>query len=119
MLRLPADRTLYFVAAVSLMSFTLNGLAIGLGALYPNFKEENPSKIVSGFGGTFCLVLSFVYIFASVTLLAFGSPWSWTRSVGASFGWPVASWIGFILLSGTLGWVPLRLGLRKVAAFEL
>ena len=52
------------------MTLTLTGLAVGLGALYPNFKEENPSKIVSGFGGTFCLVLSFLYILGSVVLLA-------------------------------------------------
>ncbi len=119
MLKMPAARTLYFAVAVTLMTFTLNGLAVGLGALYPNFKEENPSKIVSGFGGTFCLVLSFLYIVTSVTLLAIGSPWSWTRLGESSFVWPMGSWVGFGVLSGLLGWMPLRLGLRKVAAFEL
>ncbi|MBI3874680.1 MAG: hypothetical protein HY300_01660, partial [Verrucomicrobia bacterium] len=75
MLNMPWERTLYFAAAISIMTVTLNGLASGLGVLYPNFKEDNPSKIVSGFGGTFCLVLSFLYIVASVVLLAFSSPW--------------------------------------------
>ena len=55
------------------MTFALNGLAIGLGVLYPNLKEANPGKIVSGFGGTLCLVLSFLYILASVLLLVFGT----------------------------------------------
>jgi len=119
MLTMPGTRTLYFVLAVTVMTFALNGLAIGLGALYPNFKEENPSKIVSGFGGTFCLVLSFLYIVTSVTLLAVGSPWSWARLGESSFVWPMGSWIGFAVLSVLLGWMPLRLGLRKVAAFEL
>ena len=40
-----------------MMSAALSGLAVGLGALFPNFKEDNPSKIVSGFGGTLCLVV--------------------------------------------------------------
>jgi len=119
MLKLPMERTLYFMAAVTLMTFTLNGLAVGLGALYPNFKEDNPSKIVSGFGGTFCLVLSFLYIVASVTLLAVGSPWSWARLGEPSVGWLIGSWVAFALLSLWLGWLPLRLGLRKVAMFEL
>ncbi|HYV30508.1 MAG TPA: hypothetical protein VEO53_05290, partial [Candidatus Binatia bacterium] len=119
MLKMPGTRTLYFVLAVTVMTFALNGLAIGLGALYPNFKEENPSKIVSGFGGTFCLVLSFLYIVTSVTLLAVGSPWSWARLGESSFVWPMGSWIGFAVLSVLLGWMPLRLGLRKVAGFEL
>ena len=119
MLKLPTERTLYFMTAVTLMTFTLNGLAVGLGALYPNFKEDNPSKIVSGFGGTFCLVLSFLYIVASVTLLAVGSPWSWARLGEPSVGWLIGSWVAFALLSLWLGWLPLRLGLRKVAVFEL
>jgi len=119
MLKLPLERMAYYIAAVSIMTFTLNGLAIGLGALYPNFKEENPGKIVSGFGGTFCLVLSFLYIVASVTLLAVGSPWSWTRPGESSFALLLGSWAAFALLSVLLGWLPLRLGLRKVAEFEI
>jgi len=54
-----------------------------------------------------------------VTLLAVGSPWSWTRLGDSSIGWLAGSWVGFVLLSALLGWIPLRLGLRKVAAFEL
>ena len=33
-------------------------------------KEDNPSKIVSGFGGTLCLVVSAIYIAAFVGLAA-------------------------------------------------
>src|SRR5205823_937515 len=76
MLEMTWDRIIYFAVAITVMTFTLTGLAVGLGTLYPNFKEENPSKIVSGFGGTFCLVLSFLYILGSVVLLALASPWS-------------------------------------------
>jgi ABC-2 type transport system permease protein len=119
MLKMPSSRALYFVVAVTIMTFTLNGLAVGLGALHPNFKEENPAKIVSGFGGTFCLVLSFLYIVASVTLLAVGSPWARAGLGASSVTWPIASWVGFALLSVLLGWLPLRLGLRKVAEFEV
>ena len=115
MLKMPWDRTLYFAINVTVMTFTLNGLAVGLGALHPNFKEDNPSKIVSGFGGTFCLVLSFLYIVSSVTLLAFGSPW--VR--GSEFGLMISAWLGFAALSLLVGWFPLKLGLRKVTAFEL
>jgi ABC-2 type transport system permease protein len=61
----------YFATAIALMSAALCGISVGLGALFPNFKEDNPSKIVSGFGGTLCLVASFVYIVVMVSLLAF------------------------------------------------
>jgi ABC-2 type transport system permease protein len=62
MLNLPWPKVLFFSFAIGLMSASLAGLAVGLGALFPNFKEDNPSKIVSGFGGTLCLVISFIYI---------------------------------------------------------
>ena len=41
-------------------AFTLNALAVGLGAVYPNFREDNPSKIVSGFGGTLLELMTFL-----------------------------------------------------------
>ena len=66
LLKMSWDRVAFFGAVITVMTFALNGLAVGLGVLYPNLKETNPSKIVSGFGGTFCLVLSFLYILASV-----------------------------------------------------
>jgi ABC-2 type transport system permease protein len=115
MLKMPWEKTLYFAMAVSVMTVTLTGLAVGLGVLYPNFKEDNPSKIVSGFGGTFCLVLSFLYILGAVVLLALGSPWAQQ----VSFLRVLAALAGFAFLSVSLGWVPLKLGLRRVTAVEL
>jgi ABC-2 type transport system permease protein len=117
MLRMSAPRMLFFGFAITVMTFTLTGLAVGLGVLYPHFKEDNPSKIVSGFGGTLCLVLSFLYILGSVVLLAFTSPWTTYESPavvqrGICFS-------GFLLLSLALGWIPLRLGLRRVTTVEL
>jgi ABC-2 type transport system permease protein len=70
MLNLPWQKVGAFAGAIALMSASLSGLAVGLGALFPNFKEDNPSKIVSGFGGTLCLVVSFLYISIFVALFA-------------------------------------------------
>jgi len=117
MLDMSLGRTLFFVGAVSTMTMTLTGLAVGLGALYPNFKEENPSKIVSGFGGTFCLVLSFLYILGSVVLLALATPW--TRPDAGSFLRTLLCLGAFAALSFALGWIPLKLGLRRVKTFEM
>jgi ABC-2 type transport system permease protein len=116
MLKLPLLQTLYFGVAITVMTFTLTGLAVGLGALYPNFKEDNPSKIVSGFGGTFCLVLSFLYILGSVVLLAFATAWSQMVPSRAQVAFCLGS---FLVLSLGLGWVPFMLGLRRVRTFEM
>ncbi len=121
MLGLDAAHTLFFAAVIVVMTFTLNAIAVGLGALYPNFRETNPAKIVSGFGGTFCLVLSFLYIVGSVVLLALGSPWGWRpESVGEFRPYhALASGTAFLAISLLSGAVPLRMGLRRVAATEL
>jgi ABC-2 type transport system permease protein len=118
MLTMDLGRTIFFTAAIAVMTFTLNGLAMGLGVLYPNLREENPSKIVSGFGGTFCLVLSFLYILASVVLLAFGAPWSQTYTRDGVIR-SMMYLSGFGALSFALGWLPLQFGLRRVKNFEV
>lgn len=115
LLGLPWDRTALYGGAITVMAFALNGLATGLGAIYPNLREDNPGKIVSGFGGTFCLVLSFVYIVGSVLILAFASPWNPTSPFGPR---TYVAWAVFFILSILLTWLPLRIGRRCAERFE-
>jgi ABC-2 type transport system permease protein len=113
LLKMSWDRVLFFGAVITVMTFALNGLAIGLGVLYPNLKEANPNKIVSGFGGTLCFVLSSFYILASVLLLVFGAAGLHSRE-----SWAVEGITGFVLLSFCIGWLPLKFGLRRLKNFE-
>lgn len=111
---------IYFSFGILIMAFTLNALAIGMGVLYPNLKVDNPSKIVSGFGGTFCLVISFVYIGGSVMFLGQASPWGspWHLfGPPSDFAIAVAA-IAFLALSIGLGVVPLAQAKQKLARFE-
>ena len=63
-LRIPGWLTLLFASTVVAMSFALCGIAVGVGALFPNFspgstisqRDDNPARIVSGFGGTLTLI---------------------------------------------------------------
>lgn len=114
LLRMTWDRVVFFAMVVAVMTFALNGLAVGLGVLYPNFKDANPGKIVSGFGGTLCLVLSFLYILASVLLLAYG-----TTGRDLQFNVAMTSVSGFVALSLLIGWLPLKLGLRQLGKIEV
>lgn len=68
-LALPWQRIVFFSASILMLSYGLTSLALSLGALVPNFREANPARIVSGFGGTVCLIASFVYIVAGMVLL--------------------------------------------------
>ncbi|HEX5398826.1 MAG TPA: hypothetical protein VFY06_07240 [Verrucomicrobiae bacterium] len=113
LLKMSWNRVALFGAVVTVMTFTLNGVAVGLGTLYPNLKEANPSKIVSGFGGTLCLVLSSLYIFGSLPLLVVGLLNRHTR-----LDWAIGSFAAFALLSVLIGWLPMKLGLRRLKDFE-
>ena len=114
LLKMSWHRIIFFGAVVSAMTFSLNGLAVGLGVLYPNFKDANPSKIVSGFGGTLCLVLSFLYILASILVLGFG-----TSGLHRHLSWTVESFCAFGVISFSVGWLPLRLGLSQLRHLEI
>lgn len=114
-----------------LLCFGLAGIAVGLGAKMPNFRESSPSRIAAGFGGTLNLVLSTLYIVAVVVLIALPSHFYLGGASGQPFPFfssrvNVAWWLRFWFLAGTgsavfLGlvatFVPLWLGLcafRKV-----
>ena len=117
MLHLPWMRVGFFAMAIGLMSATLSGLSVGLGALFPNFKEDNPSKIVSGFGGTLCLVASFLYITLFVTLVALPDLARVTK-----FPWtipPAVPYIVALVLSLSIMLSPLLLAIRRVKNLEI
>jgi ABC-2 type transport system permease protein len=115
----PAAMALHAIT-VLIVCAGLSGLAVGIGALYPNLREDNPSKIVSGFGGTLNLVLSVLFVAIVVVGLAVpyhldemgkvtGAALRWFRIVGG-FG---------ALATGVLAVVlPLTLGLRAFRRLE-
>src|ERR1035437_996105 len=113
LLKMPWDDVAFFGAVITVMTFALNGLAIGLGVLFPNIKETNPNKIVSGFGGTLCFVLSSVYIIASLALLVIGG-----GGFHGNTDWVAASIIAFVLMSLLIGWLPMSIGLKQLKNFE-
>ena len=70
MLEVPFVIAFSQVYTVAIICLGLSALAVGLGAVYPNIKEDNPSKIVAGFGGTLTLVLSMCYVLLVVMVTA-------------------------------------------------
>jgi len=57
-------------AATFLMGATLTGLAIGMGSLMPDFKDESPMRIASTAGGVVTVIISLVYVALMVAVLA-------------------------------------------------
>ncbi len=111
-----------------LLCLGLSSIAVGFGAMMPNFRETSPSKIAAGFGGTLNLVLSALYIMVVVVLtalpchfylLAGKGPW------GAALANPqyLKMWLVFgtgaaIVVGAVATFVPLRRGLRAFRQLE-
>ncbi len=116
-LGLPPLRVIFFLTAITLMSAALCGLAVGLGAIFPNLKEDNPSKIVSGFGGTLCLVLSFLYIIGNISLIVLPAALELSAPqmpAATRLLWTGVAYALSLVISLAALLVPMTLALRRV-----
>ncbi len=128
MLHLPTWMTVLFSATIVLMSFALCAIAVGIGTLFPNFgtgstanRYDNPAKIVSGFGGTFCFLLSLFYIVIVIGLEAvpvYLPSMAWLGFYDRTHALVIA-WILVVLVSIIAICVPLLLALRKAEQMEM
>lgn len=130
MLRVGIAMLLVHVLMMVIICLGLAGISVGLGARFPNLRETDPSKIVSGFGGTLNLLLSLVFIL--VVVLAVGLPshlylQGRDNSFNAAAMWLDQSFrlriglaIAAALAVGALAVaVPMRVGLKAFREIEL
>lgn len=66
MLNLPTFWAMVTVAVCLSICIGLSGLAIGLGARFPMHGQRNPARIAAGFGGTFNLIASMVFVLIEI-----------------------------------------------------
>jgi ABC-2 type transport system permease protein len=112
-----------------LLCLGLAGMAVGLGAIMPNFHEQSPSKIAAGFGGTLNLVLSALYIMAVVLMTAMPCHFYLLASAtDVSLQWAkphvLRVWMGLgmggsLLLALLVTAVPMRYGLKAFRELEV
>ena len=118
--RLELDAVAFWLSlgAVGAGTAALCGLAVGLGALYANFEEDNPARIVSGLGGTLNFLLSLghiVLVALGLAVVLLRNPLLLEGLLAADGRWLViaaALWIGGT--SALAGFLPMRLGLRHL-----
>jgi ABC-2 type transport system permease protein len=116
------------LVTVSLLSVGLTSLAVGLGAIFPDFRQDNPARIANGVGGTTNIILSLFYI-GAVLALALPPTFILMRFLdgGAAVGEAVAQtlsygwyWIaGYVLIHAAAIVVPLFLGIRRWDRLEI
>ncbi len=112
-----------------LLCIGLSGMAVGLGAIMPDFHEQSPSKIAAGFGGTLNLVLSAIYILLVVLMTALPCHFYLLTSdadLQSQIGHPgnLQLWVGLglagvIILAAIVTIIPLRSGLKAFRELEV
>jgi ABC-2 type transport system permease protein len=110
------------LGSITMITFALTGLGVGLGAAYPRFKYENAVQIITGAGGLIFMVISLVYIGIAIILLAVPGYqyFSYLVTGNIYLFWPSYLSLGvFIILSALLALIPMEFGLRKWKKLQL
>src|SRR2546426_781268 len=117
----------FYVTLVSFLNLGLSGfvlasMALGFGALYPQFETENAAQIPTSFGGL-------VYMMATIALLAgvivalWQAVYVYVHAVYEGRPVVVDAWMLFwftvaAALCAAATVIPLRVGLKKMESFE-
>jgi ABC-2 type transport system permease protein len=105
------------------ITFALTSLALGLGALYPNYETENVAEIPTSFGGLLFMMVAISYL-AGVVILEAWPVYFYLQSRMAGGEAAVATLplvagvAGAGLLTALATWLPLRAGMHRVRSVD-
>lgn len=110
------------VLTITMYTLAASALALGLGALFPQFGTENAAQIPTSFGGL-VFMMSAVVLLGVVLVLEATPVLGYLRAQfageDATLGLGmIASLGGVVLLCGLCTVIPLRIGLRRMEAME-
>jgi ABC-2 type transport system permease protein len=123
MLRMPATIVSLHAVTVLLLAVGLSGMSVGLGAALADFRETNPSKIASGFGGTLNSIIGLLFLLGTFAVVS--GPWHLAKTFDSSTeltprGLAVifAGVVGGLVIGLIALILPLRLGIRSIRGRE-
>jgi ABC-2 type transport system permease protein len=104
------------------LTFAIAALALGFGALYPQFETENAAQIPTSFGGLVFMMATIVLLGAVIFVL-WQAVYQYVRSVFLGQPVVVDAWmVGWFVVAAALcaaaTAVPLWIGLRRIERFE-
>jgi ABC-2 type transport system permease protein len=110
------------IGTIVLLTLAISALALGFGALFPQFETENAAQIPTSFGGlvfmmTTIALLALVIIIEAVPVYRYLQ--AVYRGTPIPVDWAMVVAFGTVLaICGLATAVPLRMGLRRMEAFE-
>ncbi|MFI5235352.1 MAG: hypothetical protein ACHQXA_06555 [Gemmatimonadales bacterium] len=109
------------VGTVAALTFAISALALGFGAVYPQFETENAAQIPTSFGGLVCM-MSITGLLVVVIVIEAGPVAGFLRATqdGGAPGWSAMLLALAVVAAGcgALTWGALRIARRKLDAFD-
>ena len=108
---------------MAMLAFALTSLALGFGALYPNYDTENVAEIPTSFGGLLFMMAAVSYL-GGVVILEAWPVYLFLNSrfeVGQAEVGVVPLMMGVAgaaVLTGLAIWLPLRAGIRRIKSVD-
>jgi len=104
------------------LTFAIAALALGFGALYPQFETENAAQIPTSFGGL-VFMMATIALLGAVIFVLWQAVYQYVRSVFLGQPVVVDAWmIGWFAVAAALcaaaTALPLWIGLRRIERFE-
>lgn len=122
-LGMPGPELIYYCGGIFLMSSGLTAVALTLGVLFPNYHDASPAKIVSGFGGTLCLILNFIFILLFMALFAWPGVYAETHKGKNWEGERLWAYLGasggLVIFTGAIAGVLIFFSVRRMKKLEL
>ncbi|MEO0122533.1 MAG: hypothetical protein ABIL69_00820 [candidate division WOR-3 bacterium] len=99
------------------VSLSLVSINLGMGCIFPQFNEDNPSKIASGSGGIISALTSIAYI--AIVIIIFAAPvhnYLTSHYFGRALNLKIiiTSFLTFAILNFATIYLPIRLGITSM-----
>jgi ABC-2 type transport system permease protein len=120
LLRVPPWMMALSLVTICAMTVGVAAIAVGVGALYPNFGFENAAQIPTSFGGAVCMIFSVGFVAVTVMIEAWPMYLVAMRSLGSGTAQvaeltAMAPALVAVLVSTAIAViVPLRLGIKSL-----
>ncbi|MFO8058059.1 MAG: hypothetical protein R6V10_12250 [bacterium] len=124
---LEVSLTVWWISAITiaLMTVAICGMGVGLGARFPRFQIENPTKVATSFGGVIYMIITMsviglvVLLEATPTYMYFISEFRGVPLTGSQIALIIGlfSIIVALLVLATI--VPMKIGLKWLENLEL
>ncbi len=110
------------IVTIILLTLAIAALALGFGALYPQFETENAAQIPTSFGGLVFMMTTIALVAGVIVLEAipvYGYMSAVFRGEAVEITWlMITAFVGVLLLCAASTVVPLKIGLKRMEEFE-